>query len=65
MSGVKWLNHMGGVYLTLTFLFFLVDFFHRSIGFYTQTIILSVTKDRFTFPFKTLCPLFLPLALLH
>ena len=62
ISGVKWLNHMRGVYLTLTFLFFLVDFFHRSIGLYTQTIILSVTKDSFTFPFKTICLWFLPLA---
>ena len=65
MSGVKWLNHMGGVYSTLTLLFFLVDFFHRPIGYYTQKIILPVTKDKFTFPFKTLCPSFLPLALLH
>ena len=42
---------MVGVYLTLTFLFFLIVFFIDSLGFYTQIIMLSVTKDRFTSSF--------------
>ena len=44
---------MVGVYLTLTFLFFLIVFFIDSLGFYTQIIMLSVTKDRFTSAFPS------------
>ena len=46
---------MVGVYLTLTFLFFLIGFFFfiDSLGFYTQIIMLSVTKDRFTSAFPS------------
>ena len=42
---------MVGICLTLTFLFFLIVFLIDSLGFYTQIIMLSVTKDRFTSSF--------------
>ena len=47
------------------FLIFPSGFFVDSLGFYTQIIMLSVTKDRFMSSFSNCVLLFLSLAFLH
>ena len=62
--GVQWLEPMLGIYLTLfNFLIFSSSFFVNSLGFDTQIIMLSVTKDRFTSSFPN-CMIFVSFSCL-
>ena len=61
--GVQWASTVG-IYLTLfNFLIFSSSFFVNSLGFDTQIIMLSVTKDRFTSSFPN-CMIFVSFSCL-